>query len=152
MKTKSSLQKIKQIISKYDSFILYKPLSDEVDYNNLSFPLKFFSENIMLPSNKNSNPLLWATKCISKYKNSNPCVLVPGTRFDIYGTRHGRGKGWYDRFLSKIPKKWFRVGITHASKFSLFPISFQEWDEQVDLVITHDGFHWMVYETSARNK
>src|SRR3989344_4869149 len=135
MKIKSFLQKFKLAILKCDSVILYKPLFDEIDYNDPSFPLKLFSNNLVLPDDKNSDPFKWATICKSKYKNANPYILIPGTKFDIYGTRHGKGGGWYDRFLSKIPKKWFRIGIIHSSKLSTYPILQNEWDQSVDWLI-----------------
>lgn len=37
-------------------------------------------------------------------------VVVPGMCFDSQGNRLGRGKGYYDRFLVKIPKA-YKIGI-----------------------------------------
>lgn len=44
------------------------------------------------------------------------CV-VPGLAFDLRGNRLGRGKGYYDRFLSALPGKAFKVGL--AFKFQV---------------------------------
>lgn len=39
------------------------------------------------------------------------CVLVPGVAFDLQGGRLGFGKGYYDRFLSKVPATTYLCGL-----------------------------------------
>ena len=38
-------------------------------------------------------------------------VIVPGLAFDKQGNRLGRGKGFYDRFLNRLPKKTLTIGL-----------------------------------------
>jgi 5-formyltetrahydrofolate cyclo-ligase len=38
-------------------------------------------------------------------------VIVPGLAFDASGNRLGRGKGYYDRFLSQFPPKTLLIGL-----------------------------------------
>ena len=44
-------------------------------------------------------------------------IIVPGVAFDQKGNRLGRGKGCYDRFLSRLPKKIPKIGL--ALRFQL---------------------------------
>jgi len=46
-------------------------------------------------------------------------VIVPGVAFDYKGNRLGRGKGYYDRFLKRIPLKAHSIGL--AFDFQILP-------------------------------
>ncbi len=56
-------------------------------------------------------------------KSVNPkdldLVIVPGIAFDRKGVRLGRGKGYYDRFLKKLPKGTVSLGL--AFDFQILP-------------------------------
>ena len=47
-------------------------------------------------------------------------ILVPGLAFDAYGHRCGRGKGYYDRFLSQPKVKAKTIGV--GFDFQCLPI------------------------------
>lgn len=38
-------------------------------------------------------------------------VIVPGIAFDTKGNRIGFGKGFYDRFLKKVPERILKIGL-----------------------------------------
>jgi 5-formyltetrahydrofolate cyclo-ligase len=61
-------------------------------------------------------------------------ILVPGSAYGLQGERVGMGRGYYDRFLARVPEP-LRVAL--AYDFQLFDrIELNSWDEPVDWVIT----------------
>jgi 5-formyltetrahydrofolate cyclo-ligase len=61
-------------------------------------------------------------------------VVVPGLAFDKKGRRLGRGKGYYDRFLSRLSKHSVSIGL--AYDFQILPfIPTTEYDVNVHKVI-----------------
>lgn len=61
-------------------------------------------------------------------------AIVPGMAFDSRGNRLGRGKGYYDRFLSKIPDT-YKIGLCFG--FQKLPgIPTEENDVRMDEVIS----------------
>ena len=51
-------------------------------------------------------------------------VITPGVAFDKKGNRLGRGKGYYDRFLSRIPKDTPSIGLAYSLQIlSAVPIT-----------------------------
>ncbi len=147
MTTDSPLHELQKEVAKCTVSILYKPLEAEIDYSLPDFPLRLPTETFMVTHDKNSDPFEWADTCLQYFKDLNVCVLVPGTRFDKYGTRYGRGAGWYDRFLSKLPKNWLRIGVVDKSGFSNLRLERRSWDEPVDWVLTYNKTTWKAYNT-----
>ena len=150
MKKESSLQELQKLVSQCEASILYKPLKDEINYSGYSFPLKIHANNLTLPNDKNSKPFEWAAKCINKFRDTKPYILIPGTRFDRHGTRLGKGGGWYDRFLSEVPSQWLRIGIVEKSQMSDTQLIRQEWDEPVNWIMVSDNNLWEVYKVKSK--
>lgn len=60
-------------------------------------------------------------------------AVIPGMSFDLQGNRLGRGKGYYDRFLPKIPNA-YKIGLCFPfQKFPAIPID--KYDIKMDVVI-----------------
>lgn len=60
-------------------------------------------------------------------------AVVPGMCFDSHGNRIGRGKGYYDRFLAKIPHV-YKIGICFGfQKIEEVPV--EETDIRMDEVL-----------------
>ncbi len=58
-------------------------------------------------------------------------VLVPGLAFDRRGGRLGRGKGYYDRFLARLPGPPVLIGVTGGYIVAELPT------ESYDVTMTH---------------
>jgi 5-formyltetrahydrofolate cyclo-ligase len=62
-------------------------------------------------------------------------VFVPGIAFDVRGNRLGRGKGWYDRILTRFGVKAVSVGLGYECQI-VDEVPTERWDRKVDYVIT----------------
>jgi len=109
--------------------VSYVPIQKEPDPSKIRIlPEPAF----VIPPDKNSDPHALARDLTRRLGESGVCILVPGTRFDRNGARHGRGGGWYDRFLSAVPKTWVRIGVALPEAVSEEELKREAWDELVD--------------------
>jgi len=105
---------------------IYKALKDEVATNKLVNNALNTYKEISFPFN---DPL------------DNPTdvdlVIVPGRSFDKQCGRRGRGRGYYDRYLSllNVCRYTLFVGIAYDKQI-VDQLKLKPWDVSVDLVIT----------------
>ena len=129
---------LKNLLADCDSVIVYKPMVDEVDYKKvyvLKSALRKIKNKITLSQSKNTDPFATANKIKKQIGKAKTFLLIPGQKFDVHGTRQGRGLGWYDRFLSKTPKSWIKIGLANHSQFAFDRLKRQKWDVPMDWVI-----------------
>lgn len=150
MDNKEVFKKNSKIINHCNNSIIYSPLSCEIDCTTIPFKRDGVQKTITLSKDKNSDPYICATECIKQCQEGMTYILIPGKKFDIYGTRHGHGGGWYDRFLAKVPSDWVRIGVIDNTKFSLSKLKKEVWDEPVDWIIVKENSNWQVYEIGSR--
>ena len=63
-------------------------------------------------------------------------VVVPGVAFDARGTRLGRGRGYYDRFLLRAGREgWLRLGVAFREQICA-SVPAEAHDVPVDMVLT----------------
>jgi len=65
-------------------------------------------------------------------------IIVPGVAYDRNGNRVGRGKGYYDRLLSR--SKALKIGVAYDFQM-VDSIDAEAHDVRVDMVITDAGIY-----------
>jgi hypothetical protein len=118
-----------------DVVIGYTLLPYEIAYTDIEILKPFPEIHIQTPQDATSDPFVFADSCIERFQTLKVYMLIPGTMFDVYGNRRGKGGGWYDRCLSKVPREWLRIGITDSSCFLQEKIPTNPWDEKMDWVL-----------------
>lgn len=112
--------------NRYTHIAGYYPLPKEV---NIMSVLQAYSNVMALPCITPDNSLVfrtvddWEALVTNQFSIPEPIhgqpiqpenleiVIVPGLAFDTSGYRVGRGKGYYDRFLQKLPDTVLRLGV-----------------------------------------
>ena len=124
-------QEDKTLLESFSVYITYTPLEGEVALDSL---IPQGAEIYAVPADHRTDPKREAAAAISVALDRTTCVLTPGTRFDLSGTRHGRGGGWYDRFLAEVPAEWLRIGLCYPEQLSPEPLVREPWDQPVDYI------------------
>ena len=68
-------------------------------------------------------------------------VLLPGLVFDKHGGRLGRGGGYYDRLLARIPQSTARIGVT-SRRGVVDEVPMDDHDQRVDWLVTESSVDW----------
>ena len=141
-------------IQKADTILMYHSLPDEVDTHSALDQLLAMGKKVFLPkvvsdtemtiheytgadSLQPSEPygiLEPTTPELSIINCQLSIAIVPGMAFDKQGHRLGRGKGYYDRFLSQIPNI-YKIGVCFPYQM-LESIPSESTDVVMDEVIT----------------
>jgi len=61
-------------------------------------------------------------------------AIIPGMAFDLAGHRLGRGRGYYDRFLSRIPHV-YKIGVCYPTQL-VEHVPTDEHDIMMDCIVT----------------
>ena len=78
----------------------------------------------------------------AKKPEDNNCdidlVIVPGVVFDVNMARYGRGLGYYDRFLSRLPEQTKVIALAYDFQILSHKkeLTLDDWDIKMDYIIT----------------
>lgn len=142
---------IQALIERFPVCITYVPVGAEVDFRTIcSIPES--TDTYEIQSDPTLDPKNETANATDLAKERPTAILVPGRVFDATGTRHGKGAGWYDRFLSQAPSSWTRIGFCFNDQFASEPLIRESWDEPMDyiVVIARTSRTPSLYETKAR--
>ena len=131
---------------------LFSPLPDEIDISPLAAGLEC---RVVMPRVGDGadgepdmeffdyNPQAMASGAygIAEPQMGEPCreedidlMVVPGVAFSVDGVRLGRGKGYYDRYLSRDGFRAYCVGVCYGCQLR-DDIPSEPHDKRVDVVI-----------------
>ncbi len=73
------------------------------------------------------------------YRSDLKLIVCPGVAFDRFGTRLGRGKGYFDNFLRELKGQVPIIGLAFDCQIQAEPLPFSYTDVMVDQVISESG-------------
>lgn len=144
-------KELSALIARFPVCITYVALPTEVAFRNIipELPARTYE---IAPSVA-LDPIQEALKARAVADDDETVVLIPGRAFDALGTRHGRGDGWYDRFLAHTPIEWTRIGFCFDDQFSEEALPLQPWDQVMDFVAvaSRSSNRLILHTTHARS-
>ncbi|MBY0539187.1 hypothetical protein K2P56_01975 [Patescibacteria group bacterium] len=134
------------------SVVGFEPMQDEPSYESFLSAHGLAPTEFLIPASKEILPEDVGQELRDTYPQNDVAVFMPGRQFDLSGTRHGRGHGWYDRLLTHVPETWLRVGVLSPDLLSAEPLVRKAWDQPVDVLLVKRPNGFEVIETGARPK
>ena len=146
-----------QIWKQCTAVLAYIPLSSEVDITSLIE--KAFEKNVFVAVSRVDEDMLTFCQITPDYKkilvkgslgvleppknlppfdierHESVLCLVPGVAFSVSKERMGRGKGYYDRFLSADGSSVFKMGVCFDTQIEQkLPVN--SFDVSMDMIIS----------------
>lgn len=68
---------------------------------------------------------------------ANKLMLLPGLAFDACGNRIGYGAGYYDRYMSRYPDEWIKIGLAYGFQI-MEDLPVTDRDIRADFIVTDE--------------
>ena len=106
---------------------IYKSIGNEVFTENLIHEADIANKIVYHPTTEPENNIIEVD-----------LVIVPGLVFDEKLARYGRGRGYYDRFLCKLPKQTILIAIGYDFQLMShkWRLGLKSHDIKMDYIIT----------------
>ncbi|MBN8554504.1 MAG: 5-formyltetrahydrofolate cyclo-ligase [Deltaproteobacteria bacterium] len=141
---------------KFDHWLLYAPIQNEISTEPLYAELKSHQKKIYFPRIEKEKINFYQVSDWSELKKSSytiepsekstklstsekVVVVVPGIAFSRFGHRIGFGKGFYDRYLNEHPE-FFRIGFGYDIQILMNDWKIDSNDESMNQIICPSGF------------
>ena len=131
-----------------DFIVGFSTLAGESDFGNFLKEHGIETKGHSTLTDKNISPHEFAVGLSKMHREDKVVIFIPGREFDHSGTRHGRGGGWYDRFLKDVPRDWLRIGVLTQNQLSETPLTRESWDEPMDYLLFVTRGSWMALEVA----
>ena len=115
---------------------IYESMTDEVGTRQLIASLRAAKIKVFTPQMIGETELILIDEDYEPYEKEIDLFIVPGRAFTQSGKRLGRGKWYYDRFLSqKIYKKSKKIGVCYGFQL-LQDLQTEKHDINMDLIFS----------------
>ena len=115
---------IEQLLSKNKRVVVPRIEGEEMNFYDISEGVFKGAFGIMEPIA--TNPILPAEIDV---------MIVPGVAFTRQGSRLGRGKGFYDKYLSLKGFRAYTIGVCYPCQL-VYKLPTEPHDKQLDLIVT----------------
>jgi hypothetical protein len=147
-------QQYQALLKNVDFVVTYSALSDEIPVEETpNFEIIKNKPQFIVPPTHKIEPKevgCQALFCTKKYLTPSVIIFLPGQKFDLAGTRKGRGFGWYDKLLAELPTDWIRIGVANENQISQTPLVRNQWDQPVYWLVWKENRSWEITKTATR--